>query len=97
MRRKALFLEYFTVGWNVLEGVIAITAGVFARSIALVGFGLDSYKVGRAIVPSLSLGERSAPSVEVTHRSGFRYFTTKEMGGVSQREHSFRGSYHVPS
>ncbi len=43
MRRKALFLEYFTVGWNVLEGVIAITAGVLAGSIALVGFGLDSY------------------------------------------------------
>jgi divalent metal cation (Fe/Co/Zn/Cd) transporter len=42
MRRKALFLEYFTVGWNVLEGAIAITAGVFAGSIALVGFGLDS-------------------------------------------------------
>lgn len=43
MRRKALFLEYFGVGWNVLEGVIAITAGVLAGSIALVGFGLDSY------------------------------------------------------
>ncbi len=43
MRRKALRLEYFTVGWNVLEGVIAITAGVLASSIALVGFGLDSY------------------------------------------------------
>ena len=43
MRQKALSLEYFTVGWNVLEGVIAITAGVLAGSIALVGFGLDSY------------------------------------------------------
>jgi divalent metal cation (Fe/Co/Zn/Cd) transporter len=41
--QKALYLEYFTVGWNVLEGVIAITAGVLAGSIALVGFGLDSY------------------------------------------------------
>jgi cation diffusion facilitator family transporter len=43
MRRKALYLEYFTVSWNVLEGVIAITAGILAGSIALVGFGLDSY------------------------------------------------------
>jgi cation diffusion facilitator family transporter len=43
MRQKALSLEYFTVGWNVLEGVIAITAGILAGSIALVGFGLDSY------------------------------------------------------
>jgi cation diffusion facilitator family transporter len=43
MRQKALSLEYFTVGWNVLEGVIAITAGILSSSIALVGFGLDSY------------------------------------------------------
>src|SRR3989475_8812146 len=42
MRQKALYLEYFTVGWNVLEGVIAITAGILASSSALVGFGLDS-------------------------------------------------------
>lgn len=41
--KKALLSEYFTVGWNVLEGIIAIAAGVIAGSIALVGFGLDSY------------------------------------------------------
>ena len=51
MRQKALYLEYFTVGWNVLEGVIAITAGILASSIALVGFGLDSYiEVASAVV-----------------------------------------------
>ena len=41
--RKGLIAEYFTVGWNVIEGIIAIAAGVMAGSIALVGFGLDSY------------------------------------------------------
>ena len=40
--QKGLIAEYFTVGWNVIEGVIAIAAGVIAGSIALVGFGLDS-------------------------------------------------------
>jgi len=40
--QKGLVAEYFTVGWNVIEGVIAIAAGVIAGSIALVGFGLDS-------------------------------------------------------
>ena len=40
---KALIAEYFTVGWNVLEGLIAIAAGATAGSIALVGFGLDSF------------------------------------------------------
>lgn len=41
--QRALLAEYFTVGWNVLEGIIAIAAGIVAGSIALVGFGLDSY------------------------------------------------------
>lgn len=40
--RRGQVLEYFTVAYNSLEGVIAITAGVFAGSIALVGFGFDS-------------------------------------------------------
>jgi divalent metal cation (Fe/Co/Zn/Cd) transporter len=35
-------LEYFTIGYNSLEGLIAIVAGLFAGSIALVGFGFDS-------------------------------------------------------
>jgi len=36
-------LSYFTVGYNVLEGVVSVLAGLMARSIALVGFGLDSF------------------------------------------------------
>jgi len=41
--QKGLLAEYFTVGWNVIEGVIAIAAGVVAGSIALVGFGFDRH------------------------------------------------------
>ncbi|MBM4295277.1 MAG: hypothetical protein FJ126_10295 [Deltaproteobacteria bacterium] len=41
--RRALLLSYFTVGYNVLEGLISIIAGAWAGSIALVGFGLDSF------------------------------------------------------
>jgi cation diffusion facilitator family transporter len=40
--RQALRLEYLTVGWNVIEGAIAITAAVLANSVALLGFGIDS-------------------------------------------------------
>lgn len=36
-------LEYFTLGWNLLEGVISVGAGVLAGSTALVGFGVDSF------------------------------------------------------
>jgi len=35
-------LEYLTIGWNSLEAIIAVGAGVVAGSIALVGFGIDS-------------------------------------------------------
>lgn len=40
--KGALKLEYLTVGWNVVEAVIAISAGLAANSVALVGFGIDS-------------------------------------------------------
>lgn len=40
--RRGQLLEYATVGYNSLEGVIAIGAGLLAGSVALVGFGFDS-------------------------------------------------------
>lgn len=40
--RRGRYLEYFTIGYNSLEGLIAILAGLVAGSIALVGFGFDS-------------------------------------------------------
>jgi divalent metal cation (Fe/Co/Zn/Cd) transporter len=36
-------LEYFTIAWNTLEGIVAVVAGVIAGSISLVGFGMDSF------------------------------------------------------
>jgi divalent metal cation (Fe/Co/Zn/Cd) transporter len=35
-------LEYFTIAWNSLEGLIGIGVGTLAGSISLVGFGIDS-------------------------------------------------------
>jgi len=40
--RRGLLLNYATLGYNSLEGLIAIAAGLAAGSIALLGFGLDS-------------------------------------------------------
>ena len=50
LNRKALNLAYFTIAYNVVECVLALVAGAWAGSIALVGFGLDS------LVESLSGG-----------------------------------------
>src|SRR5437899_8029633 len=40
--RRGEKLEYFTVAWNSLEGLVSIVAGMIAGSVSLVGFGLDS-------------------------------------------------------
>jgi divalent metal cation (Fe/Co/Zn/Cd) transporter len=40
--RRGIRLEYFTVVYNCLEGMVALLAGFLAGSVALVGFGLDS-------------------------------------------------------
>jgi len=41
--RRGRQLAWFTVAWNSVEGVVGIASGVAAGSIALVGFGVDSY------------------------------------------------------
>lgn len=40
--RRARWLNAFTIGWNGIEGVVAVIAGVAAGSVSLVGFGFDS-------------------------------------------------------
>ncbi len=42
LARRGQRLEYFTIAWNILEGMAAIVAGVIAGSVSLVGFGIDS-------------------------------------------------------
>ena len=42
LTRRGLRLAQFTVGYNVVEGVVAITAGLIAGYVSVVGFGIDS-------------------------------------------------------
>jgi divalent metal cation (Fe/Co/Zn/Cd) transporter len=41
--RRGLLLEVATVLWNLAEGVVAVTAGTLSGSVALIGFGIDSF------------------------------------------------------
>ena len=43
MVQRGRKLEYFTIAWNALEGLVAVVAGALAGSISLVGFGIDSF------------------------------------------------------
>ncbi|MEB3237428.1 MAG: cation transporter [Candidatus Sericytochromatia bacterium] len=40
---RAVHLEALTVAWNLLEGAIALTAALKAGSVAIMGFGIDSF------------------------------------------------------
>ncbi|MFC1899438.1 cation diffusion facilitator family transporter [Chloroflexota bacterium] len=48
--QRALLLSYFTLGYNMVEFILSLIAGILSNSIALIGFGLDS------LVESLSAG-----------------------------------------
>ncbi|WP_328463642.1 cation transporter [Actinoplanes sp. NBC_00393] len=51
LNRRSLQLAYATAGYNLLEGIVAVTAGAAASSAALLGFGLDSFvEVSSALV-----------------------------------------------
>jgi divalent metal cation (Fe/Co/Zn/Cd) transporter len=69
-------LEYVTVGWNSLEALASIIAGILAGSIALVGFGLDSVietVSGAAMLWRLHhRHERDAASRERAERTALR-------------------------
>ena len=40
--RRGLLLNYATIGYNTVEAVVSLIAGVLAGSVALLGFGIDS-------------------------------------------------------
>ena len=68
-------LEYFTIAWNALEGLVAVVAGAIAGSISLVGFGIDSFTqsmVGR-------------PSCGTHHGSHHRERRNRRIAGKSLR------------
>ena len=43
LARRGRRLEYFTILWNSLEGLVGVTTGALAGSVSLVGFGVDSF------------------------------------------------------
>lgn len=60
--RRSRQLNRLTIGWNIAEGVIAVTAGALAGSVSLVGFGLDSgIEVSAAVILAWRLGKENQP------------------------------------
>jgi divalent metal cation (Fe/Co/Zn/Cd) transporter len=56
--RRSRWLNAATIGWNTIEGVVAVAAGVAAGSVSLVGFGMDSaIEVSAALVLTWRLAQ----------------------------------------
>jgi divalent metal cation (Fe/Co/Zn/Cd) transporter len=56
--QRARWLNVLTIGWNSIEGVVAIAAGIAAGSVSLIGFGFDSaIEVSAAIVLAWRLAQ----------------------------------------
>lgn len=43
LARRGTRLEYFTIAWNSIEGLVAVVMGVMAGSLSLMAFGIDSF------------------------------------------------------
>lgn len=69
LHNRALRLEYFTVGWNVVEAFVAIGAGVIAGSVALIGFGADSAIEVISAIGLLWRLRRAGPHAAVSEES----------------------------
>lgn len=59
LTRRGLRLAQFTVAYNVAEGIVAVTSGLSAGLVSLVGFGLDSaIESAVAVLVALRLSAR---------------------------------------
>ncbi len=78
---QALGLEYLTIGWNMVEGAVAVSAAVLAGSVALLGFGIDSFveSASGAVLVWRLLAERRGMDAE-------------EVEGLDARAHKLVGT-----
>jgi divalent metal cation (Fe/Co/Zn/Cd) transporter len=73
--RRGVALAWFTIVWNTVEGLAGIVSGLAAGSIALVGFGIDSYVevfAGSVIVWRLARDRRGHELSEAAERRAVR-------------------------
>jgi divalent metal cation (Fe/Co/Zn/Cd) transporter len=73
--QRGRVLAWLTVGWNSVEGLVGILSGILAGSIALIGFGVDSYVevfAGATVLWRLSKERHGAQVSEAAERRAVR-------------------------
>lgn len=100
LQRRIRLIVTVTIGYNVIEAVVALTAGTLASSAALVGFGLDS--IVEVLSAAAIAWQFSAPDPERRERAALRLIAVSFFGlaayvsvdaalalfGVREAEHS---------
>jgi divalent metal cation (Fe/Co/Zn/Cd) transporter len=77
--RRGLRLNYLTIGYNTLEAVVALAAGIVAGSVALVGFGVDSVI---EVTASLAAQWRLRADLDPVRRERVEHLTVRIIGGT---------------
>lgn len=73
LTRRVRLLVAATIAYNVVEAVVAITAGTIASSAALIGFGLDSVvEVSSALAIAWQFSARDADVRQARERTALR-------------------------
>ena len=75
--RRGLWLNWFGLIYNTLEGAVAVTAGLLAGSVALVGFGIDS---GIEVSASLAAQWRLRADLDHERRERVERITLRIVG-----------------
>lgn len=65
--RRGQWLTWATLAYNSLEGLLSVGAGIIAGSVALIGFGVDSFI---EVTAGLAAICRLRADADLTRRSG---------------------------
>lgn len=80
LTRKGLRLAQFTVAYNVVEGIIAVTAGILAGLVSVIGFGIDS---GIESIAAVLVGIRLAARLRHGHADEHKERITLKLVAVT--------------
>jgi divalent metal cation (Fe/Co/Zn/Cd) transporter len=75
--RRGILLSYATIGYNTLEAIGSLVAGMLAGSVALIGFGIDSVI---EVIASIAAQFRLRADADLLRRSGAEVRTLRIVG-----------------
>jgi divalent metal cation (Fe/Co/Zn/Cd) transporter len=78
LQRRIRLIVAVTIGYNVIEAVVAIAAGTVASSTALIGFGLDS--IVEVLSAAAIAWQFAAPDPETRERTALRVIAVSFFG-----------------